>query len=167
MTAFADQNLLGDLQGGVFTNRSTTTITLNNFVSETVLLGGAKDTVVTGSVYAKADTVTGFQLTASAVDPLVVDLTRSDVLKIGVGFTATNAAKMTVTGSTIEAALLQAAGLKDADGGNVNNVVFHFGGNTYAYVDTNNDGLTDNDQLVALSGTLNLDLLLQAGVIIA
>ena len=167
MTAFADQDILGQQTGGVFANLSTTTITLNNNVAETVLLGGAKDTVVTGSVYAKADTVTGFQVTASAVDPLVVDLTRSDVLKIGVGFTATNAAKMTVTGSTLEAALLQAAGLKDAAGGNVNNVVFHFGGNTYAYVDTGNDGLTDNDQLVALSGTLNLDLLLQTGVIIA
>jgi hypothetical protein len=166
MTAFADQDILGQQTGGVFANLSTTTITLNNNIAETVLLGGAKDTVVTGSVYAKADTVTGFQLTASTVDPLVVDLTRSDTLKIGVAFSATTAAKMTVTGSTIEAALLQAAGLKDAAGGNVNNVVFHFGGNTYAYVDTGNDGLTDNDQLVALSGTLNLDLLLQTGVII-
>ena len=167
MTAFADQDILGQQVGGVFTNLSTTTITLNNNVAETVLLGGAKDTVVTGSVYAKADTVTGFQLTASTVDPLVVDLTRSDVLKIGVGFTATNAAKMTTTATTIEAALLQAAGLKTAAGADVENVVFHFGGNTYAYVDTGANGLTDNDQLVQLSGTLNLDLLLQSGVIIA
>jgi hypothetical protein len=166
MTAFADQDILGQQTGGVFTNLSTTTITLNNNVAETVLLGGAKDTVVTGSVYAKADTVTGFQLTASAADPLVVDLTRSDTLKIGVGFTATNAAKMTTTATTIEAALLQAAGLKTAAGADVENVVFHFGGNTYAYVDTGANGLTDNDQLVQLSGTLNLDLLLQTGVII-
>jgi len=166
MTAFADQDILGQQVGGVFANLSTTTITLNNNIAETVLLGGAKDTVVTGSVYAKADTVTGFQLTASTVDPLVVDLTRSDVLKIGVGFTATNAAKMTTTATTIEAALLQAAGLKTAAGADVENVVFNFGGNTYAYVDTGANGLTDNDQLVKLSGTLNLDLLLQTGVII-
>ena len=57
--------------------------------------------------------------------------------------------------------------LKTAAGADVENVVFHFGGNTYAYVDTGANGLTDNDQLVQLSGTLNLDLLLQSGVIIA
>ena len=168
MTALADQDVLGGAAVfGVFTNLSTTTITLNNNVAETVLLGGAKDTVVTGSVYAKADTVTGFQVVADAASTLgAVDLTRSDVLKIGVAFTATNAAKMTTTATTIEAALLQAAGLKTAAGADVENVVFHFGGNTYAYVDTGANGLTDNDQLVQLSGTLNLDLLLQAGVII-
>jgi hypothetical protein len=168
MTAFADQNLLGDLQGGVFTNRSTTTITLNNNVAETVLLGGAKDTVVTGSTIVAMDTVTGFQVVADAASTLgAADLARSDVLKIGVAFTEANAAKMTVTGSTLEAALLQAAGLKTAAGADVENVVFNFGGNTYAYVDTGADGLTDNDKLVQLSGTLNLDLLLQSGVIIA
>ena len=170
MTAFSDLSPLGQewdgATPGLYANKSTSLVTLDNDVVETVVLGGAKDTVVTGSVYAKADTVTGFQLTALA-DGLTVDTSRSDVLKIGVAFSATTAAKMTVTGSSIEAALLQAAGLKDAAGGNVNNVVFHFGGNTYAYVDTGNDGLTDNDQLVALSGTLNLDLLLQTGVIIA
>ncbi len=168
MTALADQDVLGGAAVfGVFTNLSTTTITLNNNVAETVLLGGAKDTVVTGSTIVARDVVTGFQVVADAASTLgAVDLTRSDVLKIGVGFTATNAAKMTTTATTIEAALLQAAGLKDAAGGNVENVVFHFGGNTYAYVDTGANGLTDNDQLVQLSGTLNLDLLLQAGVII-
>jgi hypothetical protein len=175
MTAFADQNLLGDLQGGVFTNRSTTTITLNNNVAETVLLGGAKDTVATGSTIVARDVVTGFQVTAAA-DGLTVDTTRSDVLKIGTAFdssatigTANYAAKMTVTGSTLEAALLQAAGLKGGALGttDIDKVVFNFGGNTYVYVDTGANGLTDNDQLVQLSGTLNLDLLLQSGVIIA
>jgi hypothetical protein len=177
MTAFADQNLLGDLQGGVFTNRSTSTITLNNNVAETVLLGGAKDTVATGSTIVARDVVTGFQVVADAASTLgAVDLTRSDVLKIGTAFdssavvgTANHAAKMTVTGSTLEAALLQAAGLKGGALGttDIDKVVFNFGGNTYVYVDTGANGLTDNDQLVQLSGTLNLDLLLQSGVIIA
>ena len=175
MTAFADQDIVGNLKDGIFTNLSTTTITLNNNVAETVLLGGAKDTVATGSTIVARDVVTGFQVTAAA-DGLTVDTTRSDVLKIGTAFdssvavgNANYAAKMTVTGSTLEAALLQAAGLKGGANGttDIDKVVFHFGGNTYAYVDTGNDGLTDNDQLVALSGTLNLDLLLQTGVIIA
>jgi hypothetical protein len=175
MTAFADQDIVGNLKDGVFTNLSTTTITLNNNVAETVLLGGAKDTVATGSTIVARDVVTGFQVTAAA-DGLTVDTTRSDVLKIGTAFdssvavgNANYAAKMTVTGSTLEAALLQAAGLKGGANGttDIDKVVFHFGGNTYAYVDTGSNGLTDNDQLVQLSGTLNLDLLLQSGVIIA
>jgi trimeric autotransporter adhesin len=175
MTAFADQDIVGNLKDGVFTNLSTTTITLNNNVAETVLLGGAKDTVATGSTIVARDVVTGFQVTAAA-DGLTVDTTRSDVLKIGTAFdssatvgAANYAAKMTVTGSTLEAALLQAAGLKGGALGttDIDKVVFNFGGNTYVYVDTGANGLTDNDQLVQLSGTLNLDLLLQSGVIIA
>jgi hypothetical protein len=177
MTAFADQDILGQQTGGVFTNLSTTTITLNNNVAETVLLGGAKDTVVTGSTIVARDVVTGFQVVADAASTLgAADLARSDVLKIGTAFdgsatvgTANHAAKMTVTGSTLEAALLQAAGLKGGALGttDIDKVVFNFGGNTYVYVDTGSNGLTDNDQLVQLSGTLNLDLLLQSGVIIA
>jgi hypothetical protein len=44
-------------------------------------------------------------------------------------------------------------------------VVFHFGGNTYVYSDVLANGLTDDDALVQLSGTLNLDLLLTSGII--
>jgi hypothetical protein len=184
MTAFADLNSLGQEVAangttvGGYNNLSTSTVTLNNSVVETVVLGGGRDTVATGSTIVKTDIVTGFQVTASA-DPLVVDTTRSDVLKIGTAFdssavvgTATHAAKMTVTGSSLEAALLQAANLKGGANGttDIDKVVFHFGGNTYVYVDNlvnNLGGLDDTDQLVQLSGTLNLDLLLQSGVIIA
>jgi len=174
MTALLDQNALGQEIGtvggvastvGGYNNLSTSSVTLNNNVSETVILGGAKDTVVTGSTIVARDVVTGFQLTASA-DPLVVDLDRSDVLKFGTAFTVSNAAKMTTTATTLDAAILQAANFTVA-GVAKENIVFNFGGNTYAYVDTGADGLTDNDKLVQMSGTLNLDLLLQAGVIIA
>ena len=112
----------------------------------------------------------------------VADITRSDVLDLGAAtgtrFTAVdvtvggnlitaNASKMTVTGSTLEAALLQAAGFKNAAGTDVENIVFHFGGDTYVYQDVGANGLTDTDALVRMTGTLNLDLLLTSGVIIA
>jgi hypothetical protein len=198
MTAFADINEKGQEvsstgTAGGYNNLSKSTVTLNGNVAETVLLGGAKDTVVTGTItvggatitgssIGNVDTITGFQVVADAANPLVADATRSDVLDLGTSggtrFTAVdvvvggstitaNAAKMTVTGSTLEAALLQAAGLKNAADANVNNVVFHFGGDTYVYQDVGNDGLTDNDALVRMTGQLNLDLLLTSGVIIA
>ena len=177
MTAFANQNTLGqeissaNAVGG-FDNLSTSSVTLNANIAETVLLGGARDTVdATGSTVVVRDTVTGFALTASAANPLAVDTTRSDVLKIGTAFsgnvaTGGNAAKLVPTASSLDGALLEAANLQVA-GNAVNNVVFNFGGNTYVYIDGDNNGLSDTDKLVVLSGTLNLDLLIQTGVIIA
>ena len=183
MTAFADLNNLGQEVAangttvGGYNNKSTSSVTLNTNVAETVLLGGAKDTVVTGSTIVKVDTITGFQVVVDAVNPLIADATRSDVLNIAGNHTsfssaialgtAGHAAKMTVTGSTLEAALLQASNLKGADGTtNVENVVFHFGGNTYVYSDVLADGLSNDDALVQLSGTLNLDLLLTSNTIV-
>jgi hypothetical protein len=180
MTAFADLNALGQEIGvigsdqnaaGAYRNKSTSSVTLDNHVVETVVLGGAKDTVATGSTYAKADTITGFQLVADAANPLVADASRSDVLNIGLAsstaWTVTNAAKMTVTGTSLEAALLQAASLTFAGTTNaVDNVLFHFGGDTYAYQDLGNAGLSDDDVLVKMSGTLNLDLLLTSSTIV-
>ena len=175
MTAFGDRNLLGQEIGtvagvagtvGGFNNKSVSSVTLNDAVSETVILGAARDTVVTNSTVVIKDTVTGFQLTALA-DGLTVDTTRSDVLDIGTAFSIATAAKMTTTATTIEAALLEAATFKVA-GADVNNVVFHFGGNTFVYVDAGTANTLDSaDKLVQLTGTLNLDLLLQTGVIIA
>lgn len=187
MTAFADQNNFGQEIGGesntigLFRNFSTSSVTLNNNVAETVILGGARDTIVTGSTVARMDTITGFQLTASAADPLAVDAARSDVLDLGAsggtaftGGVGGNAAKMVVTGSTLQAALLQAASLKALDGTtNVQNVVFHFGGDTYVYQDRgvvggvagSAEGLTDDDFLVRLSGLQNLDLLIGGSVV--
>ncbi len=178
MTAFADLNALGQEIGlvgttantvGGYKNLSTSTVTLSDTTAETVTLGGAKDTVVTGSTIVVKDTITGFKLVASAADPLAADADRSDVLSIAGGtnvLDATNSVKITVTGSTIEAALLQAASAKAADGTDRENVVFHFGGDTYFYQDAGTAGLTDDDFLVRMTGTLNLDLLLTSGVII-
>lgn len=175
MTALANQNELGQEVNGAtvggFSNLSKSTVTLNNSIAETVLLGGAQDTVVTGSTIAAADTITGFQVVASAANPLVVDPTRSDVLDLGLAggtaFSATNAVKIAVTGSTLEAALLQAASAKAADGTtDRENVVFHFGGDTYVYSDVGSNGLSENDVLVRLTGTLDLDLLLTSATII-
>jgi hypothetical protein len=159
----------------LFNNRSTSSVTLNDNIAETVILGGARDTVITGSTITDIDTITGFQLTALATNPLLVDASRSDVLDLGTTATATpfsgaaggNAAKMVVTGSSLEAALLQAASLKSVTDGttNVENVVFHFGGDTYVYQDTGVEGLTDNDFLVRLTGLQNLDLLVGGSVL--
>jgi hypothetical protein len=169
MTAFANVNTVGlELNdSNAYQNMSTSSVTLNNLVSETVILGAARDTIVTGSTFAVRDTVTGFQLTANATDATLVDTTKSDVLKIGTAFSTTNAAKMTTTATTLEGALLEASIFKVA-GSDVNNVVFHFGGNTFVYVDAGTaNTLDDADRLVQLTGTLNLDLLLQTGVVIA
>lgn len=65
----------------------------------------------------------------------------------------------------MSAALLEAANHK-VGGVDKESVVFQFGGNTYVYVDAGANGLTDNDALVALSGTQNLDLLISNGIII-
>ena len=175
MTAFADLNTLGQEWDGTdvgkYANKSTSTVTLDNQVAETVLLGGAKDTVVTGSTIVAVDTVTGFQVVASVANPLVADAARSDVLNIGLAsstpWTVDNSAKMTVTGTSLEAALLQAASLTFAGTATpVNNVLFHFGGDTYAYQDLGTAGLDDGDVLVKMSGTLNLDLLLTSSTIV-
>jgi hypothetical protein len=162
MTAFADQDVNGLLVTAPYTNRSTTSITLNNNVAETVILGGARDTVLTGSTFARMDTITGFQLTANSTTPTVVDTTRSDVLNVGAGGAF---AKFTTTATTLIGALTAAG----ADAGA--RLVFQFGGDTYVYVDlatggTSIAGLDDGDQLVKLTGNYDLDLLIQAGVLI-
>jgi hypothetical protein len=156
MTAFADQDVNGVLVTAPYTNRSTTSISLNNNVAETVILGGARDTVSTGSTFARMDTITGFQLTANSTTPTVVDTTRSDVLNVGAG----GFAKFTTTATTLIGALTAAG----ADAGA--RLVFQFGGDTYVYVDAGVAGLDDNDQLVKLTGNYDLDLLIQAGVLI-
>ena len=184
MTAFANLDNLGrETDGttlGQFQNLTRSTVTLDNGTAETVILGGARDTIVTGSTILAVDTITGFTLVAQAANPLLADTARSDVLNLGTtadgdaafsGATGGNAAKMVVTGATLEAALLQAASLKAADGTtNVQNVVFHFGGDTYVFQDkatggASVEGLDDGDFLVRLTGLQNLDLLIGGSVL--
>ena len=146
------------------TNASTTSITLNDLVKETVTLGGARDTIATDSTVAAMDTITGFQLTASTASALVADTTRSDVLNLT---TATAFLKFTSTSATTFAGMLTEAGAAATAGAvAMDNVVFHFGGDTYVYADNGADGLTDNDILVKLTGTLDLDQLITTGVIV-
>jgi hypothetical protein len=156
MTAFANLDILGAQVNT--TNLSTTAISLNNGVAETVLLGGAKDAITTASTVGAIDTITGFQLTASATDSLAIDTALSDTLAVG----ATTFLKFAPTATTLVGALTQ-AGASTAG----NNLVFAFGGDTYVYVDAGTaTGLDDGDTVVKLTGTLNLDLLIQTGVLV-
>jgi hypothetical protein len=147
MSAFLDVNALGVVTS---TNLSTTSITLNDLVEETVILGGAKDTVVTGSTVAAMDTIIGFQLTASVDSATTVDAARSDALNVPGTLTF---AKFETTATTLIGALTAAGAETGA------NLVFHFGGDTYVYVDQGTAGLDDGDLLVKLVGTYDLDLL--------
>jgi S-layer protein len=159
MVAMADLLATGLVEST--TNKSTTTLTLNTLVPETVILGGARDTVVTGSTVKATDTVTGFQLTGTVASALVADTARSDVLNLG-GLGAF--AKFTSTTATTFAGMLTEAGA--AAGANL---VFHFGGDTYVYSDKlvgGLGGLDDTDILVKLTGTLDLDQMITAGVIV-
>jgi len=150
MIAMADLTALGLVEST--TNQSTTTLTLNTLVSETVVLGGAKDTIVTDSTVANPDTITGFALVAQAANALAADAARSDVIDVtdAAGF-----AKLVSTTATTYAGILTEAGASATD-----NLVFHFGGDTYIYGDDATDGLGDADVLIKLTGTLDLDQLI-------
>jgi hypothetical protein len=137
------------------TNVSTTAITLNTNVAESVLLGGARDTIDTDSTVANPDTITGFTLTPDATTPTNLDTARSDVLDIDTGNVRTFT-KFTTTATTYAGALTDAG----ANGGAYN--VFAFGGDTYVYIDQGTAGLDDADLLVKLVGTYDLDLLISA-----
>jgi hypothetical protein len=150
MIAMADLTALGLAEST--TNKSTTTLTLNTLVPETVVLGGAKDTIVTDSTVANPDTITGFALVAQAANALAADAARSDVIDVtdAAGF-----AKLVSTTATTYAGILTEAGASATD-----NLVFHFGGDTYIYGDDAVDGLGDADVLIKLTGTLDLDQLI-------
>lgn len=124
-------------------------------VMETIKLGAGHDVVrfsATSSTYTKMDTVTGLTLVKNAAGSL--DAAASDDISIN-GLTFTKAA--TITGSTFGLVLTN-LGASTTD----NNVVFQFGGDTYAYSDVGNDGLGNNDIVVKLTGTIDLDLLVSA-----
>ena len=159
MVAMPELNALGEATA---TNVSTTAITLNTNVAESVLLGGARDTIDTNSTVANPDTITGFTLTPDATTPTNLDTARSDVLDISTGATLTFV-KFATTATTYAGALTDAGA--SALGANL---LFAFGGDTYAYVDLATGaggsvaGLDDGDLLVKLVGTYDLDLLISA-----
>jgi len=166
MTDFEDLNYKGESQSGSYSNKATSTITLNADVAEEVLLGGAKDTVDTNSSVDYMDTITGFSLNATADETDgddVVDTATSDVLDIETSVDNTAGNNKFVTNdeafSSLDAALLELAAIT-TDG--KQNVVFHAEGNTYVFAGDRDGELDADDLLVELVGTYDLDLLVNA-----
>lgn len=126
-------------------------------LAETVTLSGGRDAVTTAATYAKMDTITGLTLVATAAVTPTLDAAKSDDLTI-TGYTSGFVKSTTITGSTLDLALVNAAASTAG-----NNLVFQYDGNTYVYVDAGTPDALDNaDVLVKLTGTINLDLLAQA-----
>jgi len=151
MVAFADLDILGAQASTA--NRSTSSITLNNLVAETVVLGGADDVVVTDSTVGEIDTISGFQLVAQTDNALLADANRSDSINVA-GATALTFTKFLNTATTLAGSLTAAGANATA------NLVFHFNGDTYVYVDDATAGLSDNDTVIKIVGTQDLDLLI-------
>ncbi|MGF6275041.1 hypothetical protein ABIB38_003438 [Massilia sp. UYP11] len=123
-------------------------------VAETIKLGAGNDIVrfsATSSTYDKMDTITGLTLVKTAAGAL--DLAASDDISVAGGATF---AKATSTAATFGLALTE-LGAAAAD-----NVVFQYGGDTYIYSDVGANGLTNNDVVIKLTGTIDLDMLVLA-----
>jgi len=156
MSAFANLNQLGESEGGTYgyNNKSTSTVTLNDGVAETLKLGAAKDTVVTKSTVEFTDSIVGFQLaaTASTTDADdTVDTDVSDVLNIDGAVHVITADDTNY--SSLDAALLALSATASTK------KAFHADGNSYIYINDANQVLDDGDTLVELVGTYDLDLL--------
>lgn len=144
------------------------TYSSTNAAAETITLGSAKDSVTLGaSTQGAADTVTGLTLVDdSAVAGTQIDLTKSDAIQINDSGAVNVAgfAKTTTTAASLNLALIDLAASA------TNALVFTFGGDTYAYVDTDAagsaagaNGVVDAaDLLVKITGTVDLDLLVGA-----
>jgi hypothetical protein len=156
MTSFASLNADGTQAST--TNLSTSTVTLNLKVAESVLLGGAKDTITTASTVKAMDTISGFKLNATATSATTVDTNSSDKL-ILTGATAGAYVKFVSTATTFVGALTEAGAAT------ATNLVFAFGGDTYVYSDTGTAGLDDNDVIVKIVGVQDLDLLIATNAI--
>lgn len=124
-------------------------------VAETIKLGAGDDIIrftTTSSTYTKMDTVEGLSLvktSAGAFDAAASD----DISVTGI----TNFAKVaTVTGSTFGLVLTNLGAAAE------NNVVFQYEGNTYVYADVGAAGLTNDDVVIKLTGTVDMDMLVLA-----
>jgi len=162
MSALANVDDEGDLafdsgQGTTFDNDSTSSITLNDDVAETVILGGAQDTVTTKSKLDYSDVIEGLELNATAEDAEVADADTSDIIDITLSGTlyADDSEY-----ANLNIALLAVADMKDGNSA-ADEVVFHAEGNTYIYRDNGTSGLTADDVLVTIVGTYDLDLIAQ------
>ena len=160
MRALANVDADGDLEAAspaLFDNDSTSSITLDDDHAETVILGGAKDTVVTKSILDESDIIEGLELNATAEDAETVDADTSDIIDITLSGTlyADDSEY-----ANLNIALLAVADLEVSSSAK-EEVVFHAEGNTYIYRDTNTDGLSADDVLVTIVGTYDLDLIAQ------
>lgn len=152
-----------DFNGDAITGLTYTTT--NASVAETVTLGDGLDVIqigdatALGSTYLKQDTITGLNLVDDGTG--AVDVAVSDDLTVFDGALAaiTTFAKTTVAGTTLNLALVNAAASADGD-----SLVFAFGGNTYIYADIGGsaDLVDDADVVIKLTGTVDLDLLVDA-----
>jgi len=172
MTDFEDLDVDGDPAGAgaTYANLSTSTLTLNKLVAETVTLGGALDTVTTASTPDEMDSIVGFSLVATAVttdaDDLV-DYKTSDVIDIpGTDYsTADNDADGSAGSSTTFVKdetkyVSKDAGLLELSKTSGKAAVFHAEGNTYIFVNDADSELDSGDVVVELVGTYDLDLLI-------
>src|SRR5690606_24473726 len=121
-------------------------------------LGSGKDALVLeNSTVSKTDVVRNLTLVDdSETAGTQLDLAASDSIKVGLtGFVKANFN----SSSSLDFALIAASKSNLGD-----HLVFQYGGNTYIYADTGSaqDSLDDQDFLVKLVGTVNLDLLLEA-----
>jgi hypothetical protein len=161
-SALASVNLDGDASAGL-------TYTSHNASAETIKLGAGIDSIsLSASTYGGVgsahsfDTVTGLNLVLEAGSK-TLDAAASDVLVINGA--AVTAVKFTTTATDLDLALKAAAAADNADGATNNAVVFAFGGDTYVVMDSTGTtaGLIDAaDTVVKLTGTVDLDALIQA-----
>jgi trimeric autotransporter adhesin len=158
--ATIDASALGGVKGALPANTAVgdplggLTFTGNTYLAETVTLGKGKDLINVNSTYDKMDTINGFVLVGNT-DATLITAKSDDIAVSG----STSFAKVTsgLTAATIGGTLIQAADLA------ANQVVFQFGGNTYAYVDGGTAGTLDSsDTVIKLTGAIDLDLLVLA-----
>jgi hypothetical protein len=159
-SALASVNVDGDVSAGL-------TYVSNNASAETIKLGDGIDSItLNASTYGGVgsahsfDTVTGLNLVLEAGSKTLDDAA-SDVLVIN-GLTL-GAAKFTSTETDLDLVLKAAAAANNADTAH-DALVFTFGTDTYVMLDNGSTaGLIDaGDTVVKLTGTLNLDALIQA-----
>jgi len=166
MTDFENLNYKGESQSGTYANLATSTVTLNSAVAETVLLGGADDTVDTNSSVDFYDTISNFSLVATAITTDaddVIDAATSDTLDIETAVDNTAGVNKFVADDTAYSSLnsaLLAVATKTVAG--TQNVLFHAEGNTYVFAGDLDGELDSDDLLVELTGVLNLDQLINA-----
>lgn len=133
-----------------------------NKKAETITLGGGLDSVtLNSSTYGAVDTVTGLNLVLNGAGT-ALDVAKSDVLTItGFGNLLANG-KMTTMQTDLDLALKDAAAYQ-VSALDVDQVAFHFGGDTYLFSDKGSTGSVDAaDIVVKLTGLIDLDALVVA-----